>query len=249
MFGSSESWGPQQHPHPWHFRAGGGAVHSIKSGHMRCSKPRATVPTHTQPNKLRRTAVLPLLERDREQFIQRRLLERRLRTIIPGPISRGNGRFRVHHCLPNCLKASARLKAQGPRTFATTSSERDDGFCKMTPKRHLGQHRFHRMDIRAPRCLNMGAISHGGTIMKKLSMLGIVGGAALLAAVPFSLQWSQGNVGPAVPLLTLSHANAQYYGPYRRHVRRVYRRAYRRAYGGHPYSYGGYPSCLGQYPC
>src|SRR6266545_4008295 len=31
MFGSSESWGPQQHPHPWHFRAGGGAVHSIKS--------------------------------------------------------------------------------------------------------------------------------------------------------------------------------------------------------------------------
>src|SRR6266540_6601797 len=32
MFGSSESWGPQQHPHPWHFRAGGGAVHSIKSG-------------------------------------------------------------------------------------------------------------------------------------------------------------------------------------------------------------------------
>jgi len=92
--------------------------------------------------------------------------------------------------------------------------------------------------------------------MKKLSMLGIVGGAALLAAVPFSLQWSQGNVGPAVPLLTLSHANAQYYGPNRRHVRRVYRRTYRRAYygypysyGGHPYSYGGYPSCLGQYPC
>src|SRR5215813_8717179 len=34
MFGSSESWGPQQHPHPWHFRAGGGAVHSIKSGHF-----------------------------------------------------------------------------------------------------------------------------------------------------------------------------------------------------------------------
>src|SRR5262249_15139869 len=73
---------------------------------------RCPLPTHTQPNKLRRTAVLPLLERDREQFIQRRLLERRLRTIIPGPISRGNGRFRVHHCLPNCLKASARLKAQ-----------------------------------------------------------------------------------------------------------------------------------------
>src|SRR5262245_47119294 len=94
-----------------------------------------------------------------------------------------------------------------------------------------------------------------GMIMKKLSMIGIVGGAALLAAVPLSLQWSQ--VGPAVPLLTVSHANAQYYGPSRRHVRRVYRRAYRRAYGGYPSSYpspypssyGGYPSCLGQYPC
>src|SRR5215470_2037455 len=107
-----------------------------------------------------------------------------------------------------------------------------------------------------------GRYRHGGTIMKKLSMLGIVGGAALSAAVPFSLQWSQ--EGSAVPLLTLSHANAQYYGPYRRHVRRVYRRAYRRAYYGYPYSYGGYgvyggyggygayggyPYCLGQYPC
>src|SRR5262249_38567659 len=102
-----------------------------------------------------------------------------------------------------------------------------------------------------------GRYPHGGTIMKKLSMLGIAGGAALLAAVPVSLQWSQ--EGSSVPLLTLSHAEAQYYyGPYRRHVRRVYRRAYRRAgypysYGGYPNSYGGYqnpyPSCLGQYPC
>ena len=87
--------------------------------------------------------------------------------------------------------------------------------------------------------------------MTKLSMLGILGGAALLAAVPFSLQWSQGNVGSAVPLLTVSHANAQ---PDRRHVRRVYRRAYRRAYyggyyGGYrPYSYGGYyPYSYGGY--
>src|SRR6266508_3082244 len=38
MFGSSESWGPQQRPHPWHFRAGGGAVHSIKTGIMQRSK-------------------------------------------------------------------------------------------------------------------------------------------------------------------------------------------------------------------
>src|SRR5262249_30705537 len=83
--------------------------------------------------------------------------------------------------------------------------------------------------------------------MKKLSMLGIIGGAALLAAVPFSLQRSQET---AVPLLTLSQANAQYYyGPYRRHVRRVYRRAYRRAYYGYPYSYGGYyPYSYGGYP-
>jgi hypothetical protein len=32
---------------------------------------------------------------------------------------------------------------------------------------------------------------HGDAIMKKFSVLGIVGGAALLTAVPFSLQWSQ----------------------------------------------------------
>jgi hypothetical protein len=29
---SSESWEPYQRPHSWHSRAGGGAVHSIKSG-------------------------------------------------------------------------------------------------------------------------------------------------------------------------------------------------------------------------
>jgi len=40
--------------------------------------------------------------------------------------------------------------------------------------------------------------------MKKFSMLGIVGGALLLAAVPLSLQWSQ--VRSAVPQLTVSHA-------------------------------------------
>jgi hypothetical protein len=27
--------GPYRHPHPWHSRAGGGAVHSIESGHHR----------------------------------------------------------------------------------------------------------------------------------------------------------------------------------------------------------------------
>src|SRR5262249_19228162 len=38
MLGSSESWEPQQAPRRWHSRAGGGAVHSIKSGHMHCNK-------------------------------------------------------------------------------------------------------------------------------------------------------------------------------------------------------------------
>src|SRR5882757_9021549 len=33
MARSSESWEPQQLPHPWHRCAGGGAVHSINFGH------------------------------------------------------------------------------------------------------------------------------------------------------------------------------------------------------------------------
>src|SRR6266576_4532359 len=44
----------------------------------------------------------------------------------------------------------------------------------------------------------------GGPIMKKLGMLGIIGGAAILTAVPFSLQWSQKNV-----TLSLDSAEAQ----------------------------------------
>src|SRR5258708_11099835 len=35
MFGTYESWAPQQHPPPWHFRAGGGAVHSIRTRRLR----------------------------------------------------------------------------------------------------------------------------------------------------------------------------------------------------------------------
>src|SRR5258705_12523699 len=38
MVRSSESWEPQQRPHPWHRCAGGGAVHSITNGLMRRSK-------------------------------------------------------------------------------------------------------------------------------------------------------------------------------------------------------------------
>ena len=101
--------------------------------------------------------------------------------------------------------------------------------------------------------------------MKKLSMLGIISGAALLTAVPFSLQWSQNNV-----TLSLDSAEARIGRPLTATSiagvsRRVHRRAYRRAavyagaaglgYGlhsgyGYPassynysypaYSYGGY---------
>ena len=63
--------------------------------------------------------------------------------------------------------------------------------------------------------------------MKKLSVFGIIGGAALLAAAPFSLQWSQGTVTLSIdsadarvgrPLTPLSVAGVQ---------RRSYRRAVR----------------------
>ena len=57
--------------------------------------------------------------------------------------------------------------------------------------------------------------------MKKLAMLGIIGGAALLAAAPFSLQWPQENVA-----LSMNGAEAQSAGGVHR---RVYRRTYRRA--------------------
>ena len=65
--------------------------------------------------------------------------------------------------------------------------------------------------------------------MKKLSMLAIIGGAALLAAVPVSLQWShEKNVAVSRadarvgrPLTATSVA-----GVNRRAARRAYRRAY-----------------------
>ena len=55
--------------------------------------------------------------------------------------------------------------------------------------------------------------------MKKLSMLGTIGGAALLIAAPFSLQWSQKNV-----LLSLDSAEAQT-SPFVGVTRRAYPRA------------------------
>ena len=84
--------------------------------------------------------------------------------------------------------------------------------------------------------------------MKKLSLLGILAGAALLTATPLSLQWSQKTVALSVdsadarigrPLTPLSVAGVH---------RRAYRRAYRSAvyggvagYGLGSYSYG-YPA-------
>jgi hypothetical protein len=66
--------------------------------------------------------------------------------------------------------------------------------------------------------------------MKKLSMLGIIVGAALLSAAPFSLQWSQKNVA-----LSLDSADARIGRPLTATSvagvnRRVHRRAYRRGY-------------------
>src|SRR5262249_35502884 len=57
--------------------------------------------------------------------------------------------------------------------------------------------------------------------MKKLGMLGIIGGAALLTVAPFSLQWSQDEVS-----LSLNSVNARIIPGVHR---RVYRRTYRRA--------------------
>ena len=80
--------------------------------------------------------------------------------------------------------------------------------------------------------------------MKKLGMLGIIAGAALLTAAPFSLQWSQ-------VALSINSAEAQIgRAPTATSVagvhRRVYRRGYRRAAyaaaaaGVAGYGYGSY---------
>src|SRR6266478_9087955 len=97
----------------------------------------------------------------------------------------------------------------------------------------------------------------GGPIMKRDGMLGIMGGAAILTAVPLSLQWSQKNVA-----LSLDSAEAQerpltatsVAGVSRRVHRRAYRRAYRSAayasaagYGHGLYSGYGYPAYSSYY--
>jgi hypothetical protein len=70
-------------------------------------------------------------------------------------------------------------------------------------------------------------------IMKKLGMLGIIGGAALLPVAPLSLKWSQDEV-----FLSLNSVNAQIIpGVHRRAYRRTYHRA---AYAVAGYGYGSY---------
>ena len=79
--------------------------------------------------------------------------------------------------------------------------------------------------------------------MKKLGMLGIIGGAALLTAAPVSLQWSQDEVS-----LSLNSVNARTGRPLTATSiacvhRRVYRRTYRRpayAVAAAGYGYGSY---------
>jgi hypothetical protein len=93
----------------------------------------------------------------------------------------------------------------------------------------------------------------GGPIMKRLGVFGIIGGAAILTAVPFSLQWSQKNV-----TLSLASAEAQerpltatsVAGVSRRANRRAYRSAaYASAagYGYRSYSGYGYPAYSSYY--
>ena len=72
--------------------------------------------------------------------------------------------------------------------------------------------------------------------MKKLAMLGIIGGAAILTAAPVSLQWSQKDVA-----LSLDSAKAGTATSAPGVSRRVHRRAYRRAaYGNAVAGSGGY---------
>src|SRR5262245_31463280 len=81
--------------------------------------------------------------------------------------------------------------------------------------------------------------------MKKLGMLGIIGGAALLTVAPFSLQWSQDEVA-----LSLNSVNARIIpGVHRRVYHRTYRRAvYAAAAAGVAgYGYGSYYSYSSPY--
>src|SRR5262249_34926705 len=90
------------------------------------------------------------------------------------------------------------------------------------------------------------AMTSGRPIVKKLGMLGIIGGAPLLTVAPVSLQWAQNEISRSLysvharigrPLTATSIACVH---------RRVYRRTYRRAAyaaaaaGAAGYGYGSY---------
>jgi hypothetical protein len=66
--------------------------------------------------------------------------------------------------------------------------------------------------------------------MKKVSMLGIIVGAALLSAAPFSLQLSQNSVVVSVDSADARVGRPLTPGSVAGVNRRVHRRAYRRAY-------------------
>jgi hypothetical protein len=79
--------------------------------------------------------------------------------------------------------------------------------------------------------------------MKRLGMLGIIGGAAILTAAPLSLQWSQRNV-----VLSIDSAEAQIGPPATATSvvgvsRRVHRRAYRPGLYGTAYGYNPHTDC------
>ena len=78
--------------------------------------------------------------------------------------------------------------------------------------------------------------------MKKLDMLGIIGGAALLTALPLSLQWSQKNVTLGVASAEAKERPLTVAGLSRRPYRRPYRSATYAAASG--YGSGLY-SCYG----
>ena len=67
-------------------------------------------------------------------------------------------------------------------------------------------------------------------VMRAWSVLGLLIGAAMFAAIPISPQ-----VTPSGLELSVDHAQAITYGHYRRVHRRVYRRAYRPGYYGASY--------------
>jgi hypothetical protein len=85
--GSSESWEPWQHPHPWHSRARGGAVHGIKGGHHRVTQ------------SARKRGRVPAVSRDRGYF-----------GFIRPPSTLRAARYRELHCLCGSRDRPSRVR-------------------------------------------------------------------------------------------------------------------------------------------